>query len=404
MRPDDTIAHALPRRAALERMAAAAAVMAASPSRAVRPRASHAAPAASLDVERLLRLSRVPSLSMAVVDGGRVTTTSYGVTTTNGTTRATPETVYAAASLTKFVTAYVFLDLVAEGKLSLDKPVGEYVPLPNPDDPRAAKLTARHLLSHSGGWRNWRFGADDKLTTDFEPGSRWQYSGEGYYFLQRVVEQAAGAGFAQVARDRVFTPLGMTRSSLVEIPALTPLIAPPHNVRGEPGTRFGVQLLAQMQSAMAARGQSLEAATYEDALAALKVIDAKLPPFPNFLIPNAAASLLTTAADFGAFLRHLVTAKQQGGRTPTVVDLLMTPQVRCNEAVQWGQGAGLEQVGRRTYAWQWGDNSGYKAFYLADPAHEWGMVVFTNGERGAGVYQRVIRDVTGEDHPAFLWA
>jgi hypothetical protein len=32
------------------------------------------------------------------------------------------------------------------------------------------------------------------------------------------------------------------------------------------------------------------------------------------------------------------------------------------------------------------------------------MVVFTNGERGAGVYQRVIRDVTGEDHPAFLWA
>ena len=71
---------------------------------------------------------------------------------------------------------------------------------------------------------------------------------------------------------------------------------------------------------------------------------------------------------------------------------------------QWGLGAGLEQVGRRTFAWQWGDNSGDKAFYLADPAHEWGMVVFTNGERGAAVYQRVIRDVTGDSHPAFPWA
>ena len=129
------------------------------------------------DFERLLRLASVPSMSLAIVDGERISTRSLGVRRAGESERVTPETVYAAASLTKAVFSYVFLGLVNEGLLSLDRPVREYLPLPNPDDPRAAAITARRLLSHSGGWRNWRNNASQTLTADFEPGARWSYSG-----------------------------------------------------------------------------------------------------------------------------------------------------------------------------------------------------------------------------------
>ena len=82
----------------------------------------------------------------------------------------------------------------------------------------------------------------------------------------------------------------------------------------------------------------------------------------------------------------------------------MTPQIRCNDAIQWGLGVGLEALGGHRYAWQWGDNQGFKHIFLADPQQEKAIVVFTNGDRGARVYERVIRALTGDDHPAFLWA
>lgn len=119
--------------------------------------------------------------------------------------------------------------------------------------------------------------------------------------------------------------------------------------------------------------------------------------------PNAAASLLTTASDFSLFLRHMITARKRGGADAAIIGLMMTPQVRCNDRVQWGLGVGLESVGPRTYAWQWGDNPGYKNYYYADPVNEKAMVVFTNGDRGARIYERAIRAITGEDHPGFLW-
>src|SRR5207237_10645877 len=96
--------------------------------------------------------------------------------------------------LRKPVFAFLVLGLVGDGVLDLDRPLGEYLPLPNPADERARTITARHALSHSSGWRNWRFGNDQLLTADFAPGSRFSYSGEGYYFLQRVVEHATGMG------------------------------------------------------------------------------------------------------------------------------------------------------------------------------------------------------------------
>jgi hypothetical protein len=155
---------------------------------------------------------------------------------------------------------------------------------------------------------------------------------------------------------------------------------------------------------MAERGVSLEAAKVEDAEQAIKTAEPTLPVLPNFLSPNAAASMLTSASDFAIFLRHLVTARRRGGPAAAIVEQMMSPQVRCNDAVQWGLGVGLEELGGRRFAWQWGDNPGFKNVFFADPQQEKALVVFTNGDRGARVYERVIRALTGDDHPAFLWA
>lgn len=285
----------------------------------------------------------------------------------------------------------------------LDRPVGEYLPLPNPDDVRARTITARHLLSHSGGWRNWRNNNTQALTSDFEPGSRWSYSGEGFFFLQRVIEKLTGKSFSLHARERVFQPLGMTRSSMALLAELEPHQAAGHNFRGDVTPPFGRPTLLELRRRMAERGVSLEAATTEDEEQAMKVAEPSLPVLPNFMSPNAAASLLTTASDFGRFLSHLVTARQRGGPAAAIVQQMMSPQIRCNEAIQWGLGVGLEDVNGRRYAWQWGDNPGFKNFFFADPQGQKAMLVFTNGDRGARVYERVIRAVTGEDHPAFLF-
>lgn len=356
------------------------------------------------DFERLLRLASVPSMSYAIIDGDRVTTKALGVRRAGEEDRVTPDTVYAAASLTKAVFAYLLLGFVREGLLSLDRPVGDYLPLPNSDDARARTITARHLLSHSGGWRNWRNNTTQPLTADFVPGARWSYSGEGYFFLQRVLETLSGQSMSQLARERVFEPLRMTRSSMVGLAELEPHQASGHSGRGEPTQPFGRPTLIELRRLMSARGLPLDAAKVEDSEQAIRTAEPTFPVLPNFLSPNAAASMLTTATDFGRFLAHLVTARRGGGSPAAIVDLMMSPQVRCNEAVQWGLGVGLEDLGDRRFAWQWGDNSGFKNFYIADPRQEKALVIFTNGDRGARVYERVIRAMTGDDHPAFLWA
>lgn len=383
------------RRSALQGMAASAAVL--------HPSLRSSAPAAQDEVERLLRLTNVPSVSLAIVDGDRITTESRGVARAGDATKASSDTVYAAASLTKVVFAWALLGLVHEGALSLDRPLTEILPLPNPDDARAKSITARHLLSHSGGWRNWRNNMNTPLTADFDPGSRWSYSGEGFFFMQRVVEKLTGKAVGRVIRDRVFTPLGMTSSALLLPESLDARYAPGHNTRGEQIPPYGATILRQLRSAMAARNVTIDDVTVEDAEQAIRVAEPTLPVLPNFLLPNAAASLVTTTADFGRFLRHMVTARAAGGTPAAIAKLMTTPTVRGNEAVSWGLGAGLEQVDGRQFSWQWGDNSGYKNFFFADVSGGKAMVVFCNGDRGARVYERVIRAKDGRDHPAFLY-
>jgi CubicO group peptidase (beta-lactamase class C family) len=306
------------------------------------------------------------------------------------------DTAFEAASLSKQVFAYLVHRLAFEGALDLDRPVAEYLPLPNPADERARTITARHLLSHSSGWRNWRFNKDQALTSEFAPGSRWSYSGEGYYFLQRVVEHVTRKGILAITSERIFAPLGMRRSGYMWTPELDLRRAEPHTGAGAPIESGSVRMAKELR----ASGRPMEEWRHEDAERAYTSQHEGAPALPVFLLPNVAASLMTTADDLGRFYAHLL-GDAEGRRA---LEAMTAPQVRINEALQWGLGVGLEAVnGAPTRFWQWGDNTGFKHFLLGDrTGGGQALVVLTNGNSGRAVYERVIRRELGVDAAGFL--
>ena len=350
------------------------------------------------DVARLMRLASVPGLSLAEIRREGTELRGFGVRRAGMDEAVTEDTVFEAASLSKPVFAFLLLGLEREGRMDLDRPVGEYLALPTRDDPRARTLTARHLLSHSGGWRNWRFAREHTLTADFEPGSRFSYSGEGYAFLQRVLETLTVRALGVLARERVFAPLGMESSAFVWHPGLDARLAAPHSGRGDLQESYNVRTARAFRTLEEEWGKPLEEWMAADVERAFARVNESLPPFPNFTVPNAAASLLTTARDYGRFVEHLL------GSGAPLLARMMEPQVRLNEALQWGLGFGLEEMeDGRTLFWHWGDNPGFKNFVVGDPAAGRATVVLTNANSGRSVYERVVRARTGTDHPAFLW-
>ena len=132
------------------------------------------------------------------------------------------------------------------------------------------------------------------------------------------------------------------------------------------------------------------------------------PTLPNFMIPNAAASLLTTPTDYSRFLIELLEKHNAVvDLTPATRKLMITQQSRINRALGWGLGIGIElqadAAGDPNFLWHWGDNGPWKNFVLAHPESKSAVVVFTNGSRGLNVANRVITAATGRSHEAFLW-
>ena len=98
------------------------------------------------------------------------------------------ETVFEAASLGKPVFAYAVLRLVDAGVIDLDRPLFDYLPIPDANNPRMKRVTARHVLSHTTGLPNWRQQPVRARARHRTGQASFSYSGEGYFYLQRVVE------------------------------------------------------------------------------------------------------------------------------------------------------------------------------------------------------------------------
>lgn len=130
------------------------------------------------------------------------------------------EGVLQAASLTKPAVAFATLELVRAGMIDLGSPVSRYLPdgylhrqrpFAGPDDRHTdrvptttlARIPVSTLLNHSSGLPNW---SSDPLVPEFEPGRRWQYSGEGYLLLQAVITTVTGESMEAVVSRLVLEP------------------------------------------------------------------------------------------------------------------------------------------------------------------------------------------------------
>ncbi len=169
-------------------------------------------------IPHLMSEAEIPGLSIALIrDSKMIWSHGFGVTNSETKAPVNASTVFEAASLTKPVFAYAVLKLVDSGKLDLDTPLVKYLPgrYDVGDDPRLDQITARHVLSHTTGFPNWRPRGAETLKMYFVPGHHFSYSGEGFVYLSRVVEHITGEPTDAFVKRTVFDPLEMKSSSMV---------------------------------------------------------------------------------------------------------------------------------------------------------------------------------------------
>lgn len=311
-------------------------------------------------IPALMDSGAVTGLQIAIVADGKLAwTRGFGVRSAETEAPVDEGTVFEAASLSKPVFAYGVLKLVDQGVIDLDTPLFRYWAYEDAaHDERYKKITARMALSHTPGFPNWR-PRDGQLTINFEPGSKFSYSGEGFVFLQRVVEHLTGEPLNVFMKRTVLDPLGMTRSSYVWEDGFADNHAVPH-------TSIGT------------------------------AIDKQFPEGSG----NAAASLHTTASDFARFM---ITIMEGSGLSEKSAREMLVPQIEVEPGVSWGLGIGLEGSALGRGFWHWGHNTGYRAYTLAYRDSGYGVIWFTNSSNGMTILEALLDRAVGGAHPSLAW-
>jgi CubicO group peptidase (beta-lactamase class C family) len=258
-------------------------------------------------------------------------------------------------------------------------------------DDLVKKVTARHVLSHSTGWVNWRFKPGEPLRCAFPPGTKFGYSGEGFVHLQRVVEKLADQSLEQLFEKRIYQPLGLKATSMIWRDDLAPRLAAGHTRRGRPTDDFSARAAKWVSELAAHRGVPVAALRMEQLMDYAR--EKKLPSLPVQMPHNAAASLRTTAPEYAVFLRRAMATPE-----------MRKPLVKVAADLSWALGMATEGAAGREIFSQWGDNPGFKNIAIANTAENWGVVILTNGDGGAKVWSRVLRSLIGRDPSIALWA
>ena len=139
--------------------------------------------------EAIMNKHHINTIGVAVIESGEIDWTGYYGQQAPGIP-ASANTLFDVGSITKLITTQTVLQLVKAGKINLDEPMSEHWIDPDLiNDERHQKLTPRLVLTHSTGLPNWRFFSDDNtLKFIHQPGSQYSYSGEGFQYLAKFVE------------------------------------------------------------------------------------------------------------------------------------------------------------------------------------------------------------------------
>jgi CubicO group peptidase (beta-lactamase class C family) len=312
-------------------------------------------------LEELTKQYGIPGIQLVCIKGKKEQSISFGTISRESNQKVTANTIFEAASLSKCVFAYAVLRLYDRNIISLDTPLMHYIGSYerfDSTDPRYSKITARMVLRHTSGLPNW---GDDKVAKlIFTPDSTYSYSGEGFQYLQRVVEKLTNKSLNEIAQDEVFTPLGMKNSSYTWTDKFDTLSA------------FG-------NDSNAVNGHKKQ---------------------------MAAASLLSCAHDYAIFLRALMAGT---GLKPETRRMMFEKQsagiwfnhrvTEANKHIWWGLGIGLQENEKGKWMWQWGDNGNFKGFCIVNPDKKEALIYFTHSNWGL----HITTDVLNAFFPKQTW-
>lgn len=245
------------------------------------------------EAQRLMTSEDVKGMAIAVIDDGEIVhVAAYGVANLAERRRLRTDTVMYGASLTKTAFAYFVLQLVDEGRFDLYRPLGSYLPKPLPEyedyadlagDERWRRLTARHVLNHTTGFANFRWLEDDgRLRFHTDPGTRYGYSGEGFYVLQLALEQGLGLDVGAEMQRRIFDRFGMTRTSMQWRTDFRPNLADGYDSKGdfEPhDERSSVSAAGSMDTTIADQARMWAGIVKGDALSTASRAELTKPQF-----------------------------------------------------------------------------------------------------------------------------
>lgn len=298
---------------------------------------------------------RVPVVAIGIIEGGKPKATKvYGNLGEN--VPAPANTIFQVASLTKCIATMTALRLVATGQWRLDEPLYKYWIDPDLEgDIRYKLITTRLVLTHRTGLPNYRFNTPTrKLTIDFIPGSRFQYSGEGYEYLREALEHKFHRTLSQLAAEILFEPLGMKDTRFTWDKGMDEAIfAAPTDANGR---SMGVY---------------------------------KRPK------ANAADGLMTTISDYTKFGAYVLS----GAGLPIDLYRQMTTVYVHYDALpahrSMGEGLGWAVLGNLPNGeyslFHEGSDDGAKTLIFLLPESKRGIVVFTNGENGFKVIAAIMR-------------
>lgn len=335
-------------------------------------------------IPKLMEEAIVPGLSIALIQDGRLRwRQGFGVKDSASRKPVDNETVFEAASVSKTVFAYAVMKLCEKGVIDLDTPLTKYTPKPFLEgDRRLELITARHVLSHTSGFQNWR-SREKPLKIHFTPGDKFLYSGEGYNYLQSVVTHLTGqvnpkdcakyeAGLEVCATDidpylkrNLFVPFGMASSGYVWNDTFEHHAARPHDSQGKPFAKK--------------KPKATDAARYA-----------------------AAGDLHTTPTDYAKFLIEILNPKESDAFRLSQKSLreMLRPQVKLDEqqkidgASSWALGWAIQQRENGNVILHSGGQDGFRSLAMASVEKKSGFIILANCDNGGKViYNRTLRAV-----------
>ena len=338
-------------------------------------------------VTRLIRAAEVTGVGIAIFNDGKIAyLKAYGARDKEKNLLLTADSVMTAASWSKVAFAYMVMQLVDEKILDLDKPVYQYLPKPLPEYPKYAdlagddryrRITARMLLSHTSGFPNWRYiNEDRKLNINFEPGTRYAYSGEGIDLLQLVVETITRKPLEELMQSRIFKPFGMSRTSMV--------------------WQSGFE--SDYANGYDEYGRSLGPERRKTA--------------------DAAGSMQTTPRDFARFIQAVMHGEGLSRRTR---ELMLSVQVQIfskhqfptlgsettdeNKTIRlsYGLGWGLYWTPYGKAFFKEGQDEGWRNYTVCFDQPKTGLLIMTNSSHGQGIFKELLETLLKNTYTPIEW-